>query len=162
MAPTKAEALKQMPPRSDQKALVKKIMGTRTVKPIKYVIAGGKTLVEDLDASDIKKAVYTWLCHHRHWTSAIISFAKEPQMMNTRETRVIDFDAKTPVPHWEQHGKRPLGIMVGDVINNTDKLVAVKIEKEGIYTLTSDDNLEPGSEDWEPYIELTPFRPPVF
>ena len=163
MAITKEEAVKQLGSQSNQQALVARIMGTQTVKPKKYVIPGGKTLTEDLSAEQLKEAVYNWLCHHRHWTKAFISFAKDPQLFKTSESRVVDFDSNTKIPYWELNGKRKVAMAIAQVVNSTNNLVAVRIERDGIYAITeSEGRLEPASDDWEPYVELVPFRPPTF
>lgn len=161
MAITKEEALKQMGSNSNQQALVNKIRGTPIIKPTKRVIPAGKTMMEDLSAEQLKEAVYNWLCYHRHWTKGMISFAKNPTAFKTVEAKAVDF-AVGKVPAWEAEGKRKTARIIADVINNTNNLIAVKIEKDGIYTITeSDGKFSPGSEDWEPYVELVPFHPPV-
>jgi hypothetical protein len=158
---TKEEAIQQVGNDSHQQALVKRIMGTKTAQPVKYIIPAGRTLTEDLTSDMLRQAVYNWLCHSRHWTKAMISFAKNPQLFKTSEDRVIDFDSAARLSYWEQNGKRKTASMIADIINQTDNLVAVKIQKDGIYAITeSEGRLTPDSDDWEPYVELLPFRPP--
>ena len=42
-------------------------------------------------------------------------------------------------------------------------LMAVKVKKDGIYSIVdSTGEFTPASEDWEPYVELLPFKPPTF
>tara|TARA_B100000427_G_scaffold250125_1_gene213353 strand:- start:804 stop:1301 length:498 start_codon:yes stop_codon:yes gene_type:complete len=165
MPTSKAEAIEQLNgPNSvsHQQALVKKILGSESKKTVKRVIPGGKTLVEDLSDKDLAPAVYTWLRHCRHFTSAVLSFARDPSSLNISETKVIDFDSRGKLAEWETRGKKWLSERIADIIMR-ENVVAVRIEKDGLYLITDKDGtFSPETEEWEPYIQFSPFRPPVF
>ena len=165
MAITKQEALNQLSSPgsiSNQQALVKKIQGTKISAPVKRVIPGGKTLQEDLSESSLPHAVYNWLRYSRHWTEGVISFCSDLANRKTKTKKVLDFDSKTKNSEWEIRGKRWLSERVAEVLTQ-DNILAVKITREGLQAVTDvDGTFSPKSEDWEPYVELTPFRPPAF
>ena len=165
MAITKSEALDQLSGPgavSNQQALVKKIQGTTVSQPVKRIIPGGKTLQEDLSESTLPHAVYNWLRYSRHWTEGVISFCSDLTSRKTRVKKVIDFDSKTKNSEWEIRGKRWLSERIAEVLTQ-DNILAVKINREGLQAVTdAEGTFSPESEDWEPYVELTPFRPPSF
>lgn len=159
MGLTKEDAIKQLGSSSNQQALVNKIMGTKIIKPSHHVIPAGKTMMTDLSAEQLKEAIYNWFCRHRHWTKAMISFAKNPALFKTEEFKAVEFNTNSKLVAWEADGKRKIARQVADVINGTNNLVAVKIERDGIYVITeSEGTFSPESDDWEPYIELVPFK----
>jgi len=165
MAITKADAIAQLQSPnslSNQQALVKKIQGTKVAKPVKRFIPGGKNLTEELSEKNLASAVFNWIRHCRHFTECTISLCEDPSNYKTKATKVIDFDTNTKNSEWEIRGKRWLAERLADILT-TDNLVAVKVERSGITTLIdTKDAFSPESEDWLPYIELTPFRPPAF
>ena len=162
---TKAEAIEQLSgpnSLSNQQALVKKIIGSEGKRTVKRLIPGGATLVADISDKELPSAVYTWLRHCTHFTSATISFAKEMSEEDITKEKVIDFDSRARLTEWETRGKRWLAERVADIITR-DNVVAVEIQKDGLYLcLDKKGNFTPTSENWEPYIQFSPFRPPTF
>ena len=164
MGLTKANAIDQLQgPNSisNQEALVKKIQGTKIKEPVRHVIPGGKNLT-DLDQGQLPVAVFNWLRHCRHFTEGVISLCADYTERNTKTKRVVDFDPKQRNTEWEIRGKRWLAERVADVLTE-DNILAVKIEKEGLYAVYDNEGeFTSESSDWEPYVELTPFRAPTF
>ena len=165
MALNKTDAIEQLSgPNSisNQQALVKKIQGTKLAAPVKRFIPGGKNLTSELSEGNLPTAVFNWLRHCRHWTTCTISLCEDPSKRKTKTTRVVDFDLRTKNAEWEIRGKRWLAERIADVLM-TDHLVAVTVDKEGISTvIDTEKTFTPESEDWTPYVELVPFRPPTF
>ena len=164
MGLSKAEAIRQLESRgsvSNQQALVKKIEGVRAVTPIKRIIPGGKKL-SSLKPEDLTVAVYTWLRGCNIFTEAFISLSSDPTAHKAMTNKVIDFDTNTRNTEWEIRGKRWLAERVVDVLR-TKNLLSISIKRDGIYsTIRTDGSFGPTSDDWEPYIQLTPFKPPKF
>ena len=165
MATTKANAIDQLKgPNSisHQEALVKKIQGTQTSTPVKFVIPAGNSLTSDLSESQLSTAVYNWLRRCRHFTEGTVSLCEDINARKTKTNRVVDFDTKNRNSEWEVRGKKWLAERVTDILN-TDNVLAVKITKEGLYSVVdTEGTFNPGSDDWQPWVELTPFRPPTF
>lgn len=165
MALNKTEAIEQLSSAnsvSNQQALVKKIQGTKVSKPVKRFIPGGKNLTQELNESNLSTAVFNWVRHCRHFTECTISLCENPAIRNTKTNKVLDFDTKTRNAEWEIRGKRWLAERIADVLM-TDNLLAVEVKRDGIYTvIDAEKTFKPDSEDWMPYVELTPFRPPAF
>jgi len=165
MPTSKAEAIEQLngpSSVSNQQALVKKILGSETNKTVKRVIPGGKTLVDDVSEKDLPSAIFNWLRHCRHFNSAFISFAKDPFSLKTSQSKIVDFDSRARLAEWETRGKRWLAERISEIIMR-DNVVAVKIEKDGLYLMTdTEGTFSPESEEWEPYVQFSPFRPPTF
>jgi hypothetical protein len=162
---SKAEAINQLrSPNSlsNQQALVKKILGTESKKTIRRTIPGGSHIVESISDKELPGAIYTWLRHCRHFTSATISFAKDPSTLETSKQKIVDFDSRGKLTEWETRGKRWLAERLSDIIMG-DNIVAVEIEKDGLYLIKDTvGTFSPDSDDWEPYVEFSPFRPPIF
>ncbi len=162
---TKAEAIDQLSgPNSisNQQALVKKIIGSTPKQTVKRVIPGGSTLVQDLSDRDVAPAIYTWLRHCRHFTSAVISFAKDPSELKLSESKVVDFDPRGRLAEWEVRGKKWLSERIADIIMR-DNVVAIRIEQDGLYlSIDKEGTFSPESDNWEPNVQFSPFRPPVF
>jgi hypothetical protein len=165
MGITKADALEQMDSPgsiSNQEALVKKIQGTQITKPVKRVIPGGKTLTTDLTEANLKHAVYTWLRHCRNWTEGTISLCSDLSARKNKKEKVLDFNSDSKNAEWEVKGKRWLAERISEVLTR-DNILAVQIQKEGLYLVTdTEQTFSPESDDWEPYVELTPFKPQAF
>lgn len=165
MAINKADAIEQLKgPNSisNQQALVKKIQGTQKIVPVRYPIPGGKTMTQDIPESQLSSAVYNWLRHCRHFMEAKISLINDLNNANTTRTKVIEFNSTTKNAEWEVRGKKWLAERVSDVLKD-DHIVAVEITKEGIFAFHDNDKtFSPDSEDWEPYVEMLPFRAPTF
>ena len=165
MATTKAKAIDQLSgPNSisHQEALVKKIQGTKVNKPVKFAIPGGKTLTNDISQTELSSAIYNWLRRCRHFTEGVVSLCSADTSLETKEVKAIDFDTKNKNSEWEVRGKRWLSERIADVISEDD-VIAIKIQKDGLYKVTdTTGDFTPESEDWEPYVELIPFRSPTF
>lgn len=164
MGLSKAEAIRQLESRgsvSNQQALVKKIEGVSTTTPIKRIIPGGKQL-SSLKSQDLIVAVYTWLRGCNVFTEAVLSLSSDVGNHKTSTNKVIDFDTNTRNTEWEIRGKRWLAERIVDVLR-IKNIVSVQVKKDGIYsTVKTDGSFGPTSEDWEPFIQLTPFKPPKF
>ena len=165
MALNKTDAIDQLSgPNSisNQQALVKRIQGTKIAQPVKRFIPGGKSLTKDISEANLPKAVFNWIRGCRHWTECTISLCEDYSQRKTKVTKVVDFDSSTKNAEWEIRGKRWLSERIADVLK-TDHLLAVTIDKTGISTIVdTDKSFTPESDDWTPYVELTPFRPPTF
>lgn len=162
MALNKEEALKELNTNvSDQTALVKKLMGPQIIKPKKYLIPGGKNLVEEVDQSTLPSAIYTWLRHVRNFTQVTISFCQDLSKRKVNRLKTIEFDPKND-PEWETRGKKWLAEQIANQMGN-DFLLGVEVDKTGLYVLLdSKKDFSAESEDWEPYVELWPVKTAVF
>jgi len=165
MALTKKQAIEfESSPNSlsNQQALVKRIINSEPRTSIKRVIPAGATITSDISEKALAAAVYTWLRHCAHFTQATISFAKDPSTIHCSRYKMVDFQSNGRYTEWEQRGKRWLAERVADIITR-DGVVSVEIQKDGIY-LNSDKSgsFGPNHEEWEPYVEFSPFRPPQF
>jgi len=166
MAITKQEAIRQLDrpgTLTHQEALVRKITDADTrTKIIKRPIPGGKTMASQLSESKLPGAVYNWLRGCRHFTEATISLTSDISAHETREHTAVDFDASSKHPEWDLRGKRWLADRVAETLA-TDNLLAVHIKREGITAVVdTDGTFSPEAESWEPYIQFTVFKPPVF
>ena len=163
MGLSKEEAIKQLNKNtSNQQALVKKLQGTQTAKPVTYIIPAGATMHEDIAEKNLPGAIFNWLRHCRHFTEATISLCRDTTVFKTRETRVVDFDTKTKNYEWELRGKRWLAERVADVLTG-ENILAVKIAKEGITVISdAEETFSPKHEEWLPFLRFIPFRPPTF
>ena len=43
-----------------------------------------------------------------------------------------------------------------------DKVVAVQVKRDGIYSITSEDEITQDAEIWCPYVEFNPFKPSAY
>jgi len=163
MAPSKAEVLLDKGSGvSNQEALIKKIVGTELVKPKKYFIPAGKSLVEEIDEASLPVAIYNWLRHTRHFSHVLISFCGDLEQRKTSKRKVVEFDASQKLPEWEIRGKQWLADKIASLMG-TDFLLAVEVEKSGLFVIVdSKKDFSPESEDWLPYIELLPVKAPTF
>ena len=164
MGLTKANAIDQLKgPNSisNQQALVKKIQGTRIKPPVRHIIPGGKSLTE-IDEGQLPVAVFNWLRHCRHFTEGVVSLCSDVEERKTKVKKVVDFDPKMRNTEWEVRGKRWLAERIADILTQSN-ILSVNIKKEGLYAVYDvEKTFSAESEDWEPYVELTPFRPPTF
>lgn len=143
---------------SDQQSLLKKLM-KKEFKPVRRIIPGGKTLMDQVDQESLPRAIWTWLRHCRDFTQVTISFSGDPDLRTLKEALVMEFDADAPAPIWVTHDEKKsyLANQLADVINRHAP-VKVVAKKDGIYVYTAsgDDSFDPSSEDWQPYIEFVP------
>jgi hypothetical protein len=162
MGLTKAEAIEELdssPSLSNQTALVKKILGPSTIKPTRHIIPGGATMHTSLDAAQLQGAVSTWLRHVRHFTRVTVGLCNDPEVVAAgQRQRVRQLDSDSRVPEWDRQGKSWLGMQIAAYV--TEKgVLAVEVEKDGIYTITDKaETFEPGCDTWEPFIEFIPDR----
>ena len=156
---SKAQAMKDLERSklSNQQSLVDKINGTPTITKINRIIPAGKTLLNDVSREDLPRACYTWLRHCRHYTEFKISFLKDSVETNLKKTKVMDFDSRSRNLEWESRGKKWLGEVVAENLLKTS-VVAVSGDKDGLYTYTTEEEVNPENDNWEPYVEFTPFR----
>lgn len=167
MAITKQEAIRQLDrPGSitHQEALVKKIAGSDSnrTKTIKRAIPGGKNMATELPESKLPSAVYNWLRGCRHFTEATISLSKDIGSHSTTEYRAVDFDPNSKHPEWDLRGKRWLADRCAEILS-TDNLIALHITREGITAVIDEEgSFSPEHDSWEPYIQFSVFKPPVF
>ena len=164
MGLSKAEAIRQLESRgsvSNQQALVKKIEGVKIKPPIKRIIPGGKQL-SSLSTEDLTVAVYTWLRGCNIFTEALLSLSENTANHKVKKSKVIDFDTNTKNAEWELRGKRWLSERMVDVLK-TKNILSIEVKRDGIYSIVkTDGSFGPKSDDWQPSIELTPFKPPRF
>jgi hypothetical protein len=147
---------------SNQQALVKRIINSEPRTTIKRVIPGGATITEDISEKALAPTIYTWLRHCAHFTEATISFAKDPSTIHCSKAKVVDFQTTSKYTEWEQRGKRWLSERVADIITRKG-VVSVEIKKDGIYlNVDKTNSFNAAHEDWEPYVEFSPFKPPQF
>jgi len=165
MGTSKAVAIEQLKgPNSisHQQALVKKIQGTKMAKPVKRFIPGGKNLTKELNEKNLPTAVFNWLRHCRHFIEGTIALCEDHSLRKTKTSMVLEFNTQTKNTEWEIRGKRWLAEQIAEVLM-TDSLLAVTISKDGVRTvIDTEGTFSPESEDWMPYVEFTPFRPPTF
>jgi len=165
MGTSKATAIEQLQgPNSvsHQQALVKKIQGTKMAKPVKRFIPGGKNLTKELNEKNLPTAVFNWLRHTRHFVEGTISLCADPTGRKNKTSIVMEFDTNTRNAEWEIRGKRWLAERIADILM-TDNLLAITIARDGLRTIVdTEGTFSPESEDWMPYVEFTPFKPPTF
>ena len=159
MSMSKAQAMKDLERAklSNQQALVDKINGTPTITKINRIIPAGKTLLDTVSREDLPRACYTWLRHCRHYTEFKISFLKSSVQSDLKKTKVMDFDSRSRNLEWESRGKKWLGEVVAENLLKSS-VVAVSGDKDGLYIHTTEDQVDPASDNWEPYVEFTPFK----
>lgn len=157
MSLTKKQAIKDLKRDkvSNQQSLVKKIEGTKTSKKIKKYIPGGKTLKEQLPKERFPTAINNWLKHCRHFSEMEISFL-DPKPKTLEENKVYDFDTNTQNFEWEIRGRKWLSELLAETLTK-DKVVSVKVKKDGIYSYTGNAKTKVAQEnkDWFPFISFT-------
>lgn len=136
-----------------QEALVKQLIQRKT-GPMKHLIPGGATLLDNLDERLLETAVYTWLKRSHKFNGVTINMVKDPSAREGTETKVEEF-ADDIMPPWErvEKGKRWLSKVVARHLGNT-KLISIRVTREGVWikTPSSKEKLEQTSEDWEPHL----------
>lgn len=160
MSMSKTQAIKDLERNtlSNQQALVSKIEGSPKINMIKRTIPGGKHLLETVRREDLSKACYTWLRHCAFFSSFTVSFVKDVSQFKVKKTKVQDFNDKTNNFEWDLRGKKWLGEVIAQNLLRPGVL-AVEGEKNGLYVYTSEQEVTPENDYWEPYIEFTPFKP---
>jgi len=155
--PTKKEAIKDLERNrlSNQQSLVNKIEGVPSSKNIKRYIPAGKTLT-DIPRERFPSAINQWLKHCTHFSEMEISFL-DPKPTVVSETKVYDFNSKSPNNEWEVRGKRWLSEILSKSLLK-ESVAFIKVKKEGIYTYSTEETPCPGMEEWAPYISFVSSR----
>lgn len=158
MEADKAE-LMDRPGITNQESLVKALM-SKTVKPIKYKIPGGKSLHEQLDKKTLVNACYTWLRHCESFNSVTVSLTSDPDQYKADKRKIQDFNPNDILPEWmaNPEGRKWLAEQVVHAMVEFHP-VAIYVDTSGISVkLDPDAEFSPKSDDWEPYIEFIPRR----
>lgn len=151
---TKKQAIKELERTnlSNQNALVKKIEGVRSSKNIKRYIPGGKHLSEQVSKERLPGAINQWLRHTRHFTEMEFSFL-DPKPAALNESKVYDFDTSAANFEWERRGRKWLSEILAEYMLQ-DKVVSVKVKKEGVYIYSTDTSFNSETEEWKPYVNF--------
>ena len=161
---TKSEAIKQVNNTSvsNQYSLVKKLAGPQINKQLRHVIPGGQSLTELVSKETLPTAIFTWLRRCRHFKDVSISMCKDYSAREHRTSLVVDFNTANRLPEWEINGKKWLAERISEVLF-MQNVLAVKVEKQGISViLDSTESFSTQSEDWEPNVTFTPYKPTGF
>lgn len=151
---TKKEAIRELERSnlSNQNALVKKIEGVKSSKNIKRYIPGGKHLSEQISKERLPTAINQWLRHTRHFSEMEFSFL-DPKPAALNESKVYDFDSAATNFEWERRGRKWLSEIIAEHMLK-DRVVSIKVKKEGVYTYSSEDSFDSKNEDWKPYVNF--------
>lgn len=144
-----------------QQAIVKLMSGEGRIQKIVHVIPGGIHLVDQLDADNLRTAVFTWLRRERDFERYEISFIGDydteddlkDKGIRLKKVKVIDFGWKAGAPlYWRKKGIAELANLITTILSDTEDLVSVIIEREGIFVITDtkDPPFGPSSENWCP------------
>lgn len=160
MSTPKKQAIKELSSQavSNQQALVDKINGRPTIRNVKRIIPGGKTLHDQVPIEQFPKMFYTWLRHCREFRSFTVSFVKDPNQ-GTKRVKVIDYNPQPNVYEWDRNRRE----VASEVSKQMLKVgvVAIEGDKEGLYAYVLQDkakDIHPTMDEWEPYVEFTPIR----
>lgn len=145
---------------SNQESLVKAIMSDSSFKQVKRYIPAGKTLLDTVSRQEMPSAIYTWLRHCRDFTEVTLSLV-DPLDSSFKSTKVVDMNPNAKNTEWESRGKKWLAEKMATFLTK-DKVVAIQVKRDGIYSVLSEEDLSQDSEQWCPYIEFTPFKPTAF
>lgn len=168
LAMTKEEAVQKVNlmdvKKRDQQAIVKLMTG-KQIKKIVHEIPGGATLHEELDQSNLPAAILTWLRRVNNFDTFEISFAgdyqllenlKDNHQLKVKKSKVVDFHWKAGTSSfWRRKGLKELANTVADVLSNTQNVVSLIVEKEGIFVITDlnkDSSFGPEHEIWNPVL----------
>lgn len=154
----KEQAIKEMGRPSHQQAIVD-VMSKKPIKPIKYIIPGGKYMAEQLDKERIKSAVYNWLRKCRDFTQVSIWLTSNPELRKKRSQKAQSFRSTT-MPQWhiEVEGKKKLAHIMAEFLG-AEQVIGLTATAEGLTVVYTDStDFSPESEDWEPWIEFIPMK----
>lgn len=161
---SKSEAIKQVSSSSvsNQHSLVKKLSGPQLNTPLKHIIPGGNALTELVSKESLPLAIFTWLRRCRHFKDVVISMCDDYSKRDHKTSLVVDFNTVNRLPEWEIQGKKWLAERVAEVLF-MDNVLAVKVEKQGISViLDTTASFDESSEDWQPNVVFTPYKPTGF
>jgi len=160
MGMSKTEAMKELERStiSHQQALVNKIEGTSNSEVLKRTIPGGKTLLDTITRESLPKAVYTWLRHCAYFTTFTVSFAKDTESEGISTKKILEFNSRSSDIEWDIRGKRWLAEKVAENLLK-ENVIAVSGKRDGLYIHITKAEINQDSDNWEPYVEFTPFRP---
>jgi hypothetical protein len=117
-----------------QESLVKRLQEQIAMPPMKRLIPGGKTLLEQLDQETMEKAVYNWLRGCRAFSQVTISFAKNPEQYQCKTEKIRDYNTAGPREEWETHpeGRQHLARHLAEILNS-HRVVKVVAKRDGIW-----------------------------
>lgn len=174
-----------------QQAIVD-LMTDNTVRPKRFTVPGGATVIHTMDETTLQQAVYTWLRGVNAFTECRISMAADPDALKLREYQFREFPNNTPQAQWEQPG----GLL--DLASQITRIfrqhqaVTIDVRREGLYySLDQDGTFAPErpatssdveaaaelldgqdapfgigdpiwNEAWEPFVEFIPKSRPRY
>ena len=154
MAQTKNEVASSV---SNQQSLVKRLIGNNRPKPTRTVIPGGQSLLDEVSQKTLEIAVFNYLRRHRYFENFKLSFARDPDSMQLRTTKIMDFPYDGKYTIWEdpKRGKQWLAQQIAQILA-TQKLVFIEAKTDGLYVAeeVGESDFGPGHDEWEPYYEL--------
>lgn len=146
-----------------QQAIVDLMTGKGRMDRLIHQIPGGAHLTEQLDSDSLKKAVFTWLRRVRDFERFEISFCGDYETddqlrekgIKPRKIKYMDFAYKAGTSfYWRKKGIVELANVVANAINETEDLVAVVIDREGVfvYSDTAENKFSPENPSWNPVL----------
>lgn len=146
---------------SNQESLVKAIMSDSAFKQVKRYIPAGKTLIDTVSKQEMPAAIYTWLRHCRNFTEVTLSLVEPLEEHNCKSVKVLDMNPNAKNTEWETRGKKWLAEKMANFLTK-EGVVAIQVKRDGVYSLTSKEDIDQSSDNWMPYIEFTPFKPTAY
>ena len=70
-----------------------------------------------------------------------------------QETKVYDFDTSSNNFEWERRGRKWLSEILAEHMLK-DKVVSIKVKKEGVYCFSAEDTFDNTNEEWKPYVSF--------
>lgn len=152
-----------------QQAIVDLMIGKGKIEKVVHQIPGGAHMTEQLDSESLKNAVFTWLRRVRDFDRFEISFIgdyeTEDQLkdkgIKPRKVKFHDFNYKAGAPlYWRKKGITELANVVTNAINETEDIVSIIIDREGIFVINdlSKDKFGPQHSDWNPSLLIHKVR----
>lgn len=146
-----------------QQAIVDLVTGRGKIEKLVHQIPGGLHLTEQLDSESLKKAVFTWLRRVRDFERYEISFAGDydgedelrDKGVKPKKSKYADFGWKAGAPlFWRKKGIAEIANLVTNALNDTENIVSVIIEREGVFVVTdsTEPSFSPTSEHWNPVL----------
>jgi hypothetical protein len=170
---TKAEAVAKVATlpenKRDQKAIVDLVMGRGKIDKRVHEIPGGSYLLDPERGQSIEKlpsTVFNWLRLTVNFERWEVCFAGdytdladlEAKGIKVSKRKVVDFGYKAGfMPYWLTKGLRSTADAVAKVLAETNNLVAIAVEKEGIFAIVTTERDEEkkfssSSEHWCPVL----------
>jgi len=153
-----------------QQAIVNLMTGKGKIEKIVHQIPGGAYLTEQLDSENLKKAVFTWLRRVRDFERYEISFAGDydgddelrERGIKPKHVKYADFGWKAGASfYWRKKGIAEIANIVTNALNDTEDIVAVIVEREGVFVITdgSTPAFGPDNTNWNPTLLIHKQRP---